>query len=581
MIAADNNRQFDRSTRWLERLMFAALLLACAVALSKNQADPDIWGHVQYGRDALREGLPSTATYSYTAAGRPWINHEIVSEYLLAIGVDTVGPAGLVTVKCLLGVLLLFSFARHAFRRGVPRAAVYTTLMLVACSLMHFWSLRPQLLTYVFFALMMAHLDWCFRDESRTVNPPASERRKMDRGRLRWLWALPPLFAIWANSHGGFLAGYGVLAVYFVGRSLQALWAKGRGAVGPIVLLAGVLATSGLATLLNPYGVELHRWLLQSLAYARPEIVEWRPPELFSIVWPAWWLLVALFIASVLGTRRPRDPVQFLLLALTLWQACAHRRHIPFFAILFGYWMPVHVASSFARWQRRAAISGDGQQPAARSAWGMVAVLVVACGLMGYSLLDQLRQMPVRVDGYPVTAFQYMADHQLHGRLVVRFKWAQYAIAAFGTPSPGGRTTQVVFDGRFRTCYPQEIVDLYFDFADGDLGPKWRHRSPDSPPVDGSRILEYGNPDLVLVDRGQPHPMEIMRRHRDGWTLLYQDSLAQLWGRAEIYDDPQHPSYLPPDQRLIGDEPQQGVVAWPALPRHPGSSTQLAQRESP
>ncbi len=45
---------------------------------------------------------------------------------------------------------------------------------------------------------------------------------------------------------------------------------------------------------------------------------------------------------------------------------------------------------------------------------------------------------------------------------------------------------------------------------------------------------------------------------RDEWVLLYQDQIAQLWGRATRYDDPSSPNYLPPERRRITEEPQLG-----------------------
>ena len=122
------------------------------------------------------------------------------------------------------------------------------------------------------------------------------------------------------------------------------------------------MVASALATLLNPYGVELHRWLLLSLGTARPEILEWRPPELFSIVWPAWWTIVGTTIVALIVTRRPRDLTHLIILGLTLWQACEHRRHIAFFAILFGFWMPIHVESLLLRWKRRSASDTETEE---------------------------------------------------------------------------------------------------------------------------------------------------------------------------------------------------------------------------
>jgi hypothetical protein len=52
--------------------------------VSENTADNDLWGHVLYGqRMIFMRGLETTETLSWTAAGQPWINHEILAEIAL------------------------------------------------------------------------------------------------------------------------------------------------------------------------------------------------------------------------------------------------------------------------------------------------------------------------------------------------------------------------------------------------------------------------------------------------------------------------------------------------------------------
>ena len=226
--------------RWIQRGLILALMLGCAVALSKNQADPDFWGHVQYGRDAISDGLPPTTTYSYTADGHRWINHEVISEFLLAAGIDTIGPSGLLIMKCLIGLAVLGVMYRQAVRLGVSPIAVQMALLLVALNLIHFWSLRPQLISYTLFAVTIALLNWCFPSSGDGRIPwlPATvmenETRQLATRRW-WLWSLPPLFALWASSHGGFLAGYCVLAAYLSGRSIQAVISRGWQAAPMII----------------------------------------------------------------------------------------------------------------------------------------------------------------------------------------------------------------------------------------------------------------------------------------------------------------------------------------------------------
>lgn len=44
-------------------------------------------------------------------------------------------------------------------------------------------------------------------------------------------------------------------------------------------------------------------------------------------------------------TRRKRDIAELGVLAVVLWQAISHIRHLPFLAMLFGFWLPVHLDS--------------------------------------------------------------------------------------------------------------------------------------------------------------------------------------------------------------------------------------------
>lgn len=565
----------DRTAKWLERGFFVTLLLSCLLAMSHNSADPDSWGHVQYGRDMMQDGLPRTTTYSYTTQGYPWINHENLSELLMAAAVDSVGPSALLVFKSLMGLMLFVLVYYQGRRNQVSAIPLYLALLLMASNEIYWWTVRPQLMSYACFTLLIALLGWCFpvwpNPWPRVLRGGVEEGRRttadaVGHARLRWLWLCVPLFIVWTNAHGGFVAGYCILAAYLVLRSVEALTATGRAAWPTVRLLGSVLAVAGLATLVNPYGVELHQWLAGSLMADRPEILEWHPPKLLSVVWPAWWLMVVVFVAATVLTRRQRDVTQLVILGLTLWQACEHRRHTAFFAILFGFWMPVHLESLWERFRGEPATDEDTVKisPAMRRVLvAAVSLLIVA---LSAGMVHRLRQIVVRRDRYPVSAFQYITDQGLDGKLVTRFRWAQYAIAAFSVPSEDRPHLQVAFDGRFRTCYPQEIVDMYFDFAIGDAPPELRYRSPRSPPVNGKRILNYKDPDLVLIERSQTYSVQIMEEERQDWTLLYQDEIAQLWGRASQYDNREAPDYIPATERAISDEPQVGYVAWPAMP---------------
>src|SRR5947208_14296160 len=146
---------------WLDRGIFFAVLLACGVALSLNVADPDLWGQVRYGQDALAHGLSATTTYSYVANGYPWVNHEIIAELGLAIIADRFGGPGLLIIKCLVGVAVVGTILWRARRQGAGLIAACAGKLLIAVTLGSHWSLRPQIPSYLFFAVLLALLSSC------------------------------------------------------------------------------------------------------------------------------------------------------------------------------------------------------------------------------------------------------------------------------------------------------------------------------------------------------------------------------------------------------------------------------------
>ncbi|MDX1945746.1 MAG: hypothetical protein SFU86_10150 [Pirellulaceae bacterium] len=605
--------------RLLDLAVIVAVLLAAGVALSLNVADPDLWGHVTYGRDALAGGLPRTTTYSYVAEGYPWFNHEIIAEYALALGADHLGGPGLLIVKCLAGLAVAGAILWRALRQGSSLIAACATTLLVAVCLGCHWSLRPQLFSYTGFAILLAILSAAFEGWEGRWQLPLNWLRRL-RGqesqieqpleyspaRLKLLWLVPVLMMVWTNAHGGFLAGLCVLFAYLGLRGLEAIAHKGRAADGLIVRFALMATIAVLATFINPYSYQFHVWLFHDLSVPRPEIVEWRPPVWSDPQNYPFIAILALWLACLVASRKSRDLTQHVIFALLIWQACEHVRHIAFVAIAFGWWMAPHVDSVLRRLgigahqpdaqhkpaaQARDAGALDKTLAGASGLWHdsfsrslsplmqrvFAVLLLAAITICAGQLTIRLATLKVERDKFPVAAFDYIARERLTGKAVVTFNWAQYALAAFGTRTSDDSGLLVQIDGRCRTSYSQEMLDMHFDFIIGDVGPDQRYRGPGSGPFDPLRSLNYQRPNLVLLARGQEPSVEAMRQAGDQWVLLYQDELAQLWGRASKYDDPASVYYIPPARRIIGDAKQTGYAIWPALPQYqPETPRELA-----
>lgn len=541
-----------REMQLLHGATLVVLALVCAWPLSFNLVDPDLWGHVRYGQDWIAEGMLSrTATHTYTAIGHPWINHENLAELALAACYDTFGVNGLLLAKCALGMAIALSMVWVATQRGVNPLVAWTLMLLVSINLEPFFPLRPQLLSFALCAIALVLLDRAFQNWQT--------ERKFD---IRWLGCLPIVFAVWANSHGGFVAGLAIVGAYLGGRIVELLlprkeltWKK----IGALTLVGiACLAT----TLMNPYGWELHRWLVVSLIEPRPEITEWVAPHPSDPAFWPWVAMLGVIVVSLVGTTQRRDWVEIAILALVVWQSALHLRHIAFVALLCGFWIPVHFQSTLAR-----LLPADQNKlslnflPLFRRVG--IAGLLVAITVQSMALGERLTHFPVDRGRFPVDAVQFIADRQIEGKMVAAFNWSQYVLASL---SP--RTT-VGFDGRYDTCYPLSVVDMHFDFLLGKAGGK-RQRSPESGPIDGIHVLEFKQPDLVLIDRHYENPIAIMQaeaaKPNPTWVLLYRDRVAELWGRSSKYADPASSSYIPLQYRVQDASPREGIVPWPAFP---------------
>lgn len=539
--------------RWLHNGILFLLTLVAANLLAWRSIEPDLWGHIQYGEDWIHTGaMPQTATHTYSTPDHPWVNHENLFELAVAFGQRSIGGYGLMIFKCMSGLWLLWMMVRNASRQAVPTLAAAVAMIPVAAGLAEFWLMRPQLFSFLFFGLMLLAFDRAFRNwgSDRTVH-------------TRWLWLCIPLMIAWTNAHGGFAAGLCVFIAVLGLRGGELWWHQRRKSTRTILHFAALGVAAILSILVNPYDWELPYWMVVSLSQPRPEVSEWANIlDGGGVLFP-FLALSILSIASICLTRFKRDWVQIVVLALIAVQAIGHLRHLAFFAIAFGFWMPQHVWSLWHRLVEWRPTLGAHEEFTGRAAKligiELAAVGAALMGLLGYTFAT----FGVDRGKYPVSAFEFMERERISGRLVVTFDWAQYALAALAPQ------TTVGFDGRYDTCYPQTVVDMNFDLLFGSDMSR-RHRGPDSGAVDSNRVLEFGNPNLVLMDCiADVAAVQHLDQHRD-WSLLYRDGRAALWGRKSVFDDPSLPEYVAGERRHISDVMPEGIAAWPGFPNRSG-----------
>lgn len=555
LTAADQRSAQSSRILWL--CVFVMLGL---VVMSRSKADPDLWGHVTYGKEVIRDGhLHAHTTWSYAVDDFRWVNHENIAELMLATADRVGGQTGLLLVKSLLTLVVLGVPVWVASRFGAGLLTCLAVVLMLSFNISFHWLVRPHMLSYACGAVLMGLV--------AIGLPGAVGRREAGERCGKVLWLVPPLMCFWTNSHGGYLAGMAILMAWLGLDAIELLLTRDERFWPTVRHHAVLYAATVIACLINPYGLELHKWMLSSLGRPRPEISEWAPLPLLSVDGLPFW---GLALAAFLCLKRTQQPIRWpglIVTALLAWQAVKHHRHLPFVAMMAAIVLAPHIESVFRQLLSsfRARLPQNVASTQSTGSTGRGGLLVPAALLIALCAAQYPRQAMLHVDKnyYPVSAMQYMADHDLEGNVFVTFNWAQYALAVFSDSSPQSR---IAFDGRFRTCYPQEVIDMYFDFILGDLPQDVRYREQASGPFDPTRCLEYKNPNLVLFERSRKNCVATMESVREDWCLLYQDSLAQLWGRRTIYDDSSLDTFLPPGERHISDDLQQETVAWPAFP---------------
>jgi hypothetical protein len=467
----------------------SALAFAGALSFflfSLTIADPDLWGHVKFGQDLLAEGqIVRPDPYSFLSGDGPWINHEWLAEALFALVFGAFGSPGLVGLKTGLALLILGLLRWHLGGSGLGPAVV----LLGAAGLLLPWfaSIRPQLFTYACFLLLLLLIG------------------QAERGRTRWLWAAPVLFAAWANFHGGVLAGLIVLTLWFLAHLLGGPWSPDLARPAATALAAPVAVSFG-ATLVNPYGVRLLAFLLWTASGARPDIAEWRPIDLMSPYGAAYLAVAAMAGVAVGYSRGPRRIALLLLLPCAALSPFLAVRHVPLFALAVAALAGHHVVDGAKRVASDIAhLSERSTVPAGLGAGALALTAVILVALA----VPHFRCIRVRAGEFPVHAIARLQRSGIRGALAIHFDWGQYAIWHVGAK------IRVSDDGRRETVYSDQVRGLNDRFTSGTG--QW------------DDLLHRRGVDIALVSK--EFPVSNLMRREPGWRLIYEDSLSALFAR--------------------------------------------------
>jgi hypothetical protein len=472
---------------------FLAVALPVLGTLLANLQSVDLAYHLRAGNLVLATlAIPSTDSFTFTAAGLPWQDQQWGAEVILALVYQAAGWSGLVILRALL-VGVLFALVFDMCRRGTSaRSGALLTLAsfgLAAVTL----ALRPQLFGMVLFALTL----WLI---SRRRERPGD------------LWLVLVVSLVWANVHGSFVLAPLVVALAFVEDAID----RSTRAAARRTLLVAVLAAA--ATLVNPFGIAVWQYAagIATNPLVTTRITEWQPTTALSPEGSAFFLSVVLIVVLVVVTARNHGRIA---LAAVVWLA-------PFAAIgaraVRGLaWWPIIAAVTAARLIARRSDARSRDEPADPPLIRRVNVVIVGVLVAAAIVLlpmwrpqDPGLRAPAGVVGTAPPAITAALRGLVRSgdRLFAPQPWGSWF--EFTLPE-----APVFIDSRIE-LFPAAVWDDYDTITNG--GANWQ-----------ARLGDWDVTVIVAADRLGALPLAGRLAADRGWREVYADEDGRIFVRSD------------------------------------------------
>lgn len=482
--------------------VFALLVIVAASA--ENFLNPDLWRQILSGRQILQTGNPRLHDiFSYTAYGLTVRDHEWLAQVVMALFYNPMGVWGLLLFKLLCAGATIVFLAIALAETGASARIQRAVLMVMAAALIPNMQFRPQLFTFAFLAFEMALL-----------------ARETYRGPTAALWLMVPVFALWANLHGGFLAGLGAIGVFaLVSALLRDLRRSStlRRSLRPLV----VTAACALATCANPFGFHMWAIVLSSVGNSawHKVMVDWQPllgaladdlrtrafgDLLMDILIP---LGVFTSLAVFVGLAPSWEDIGLLAVSAVFVAASFHTVR---FQVLAEIVIAVPLARHAELFFARRAAQGKFRAPDSGFNPIVAGILILALMWIGGMFSGRLRvKNGVR---YPAGAVAFMESHGMHGNVLSEFRWASYVMWHMEPRS------RIFIDERAETLYPDKVLRDYLKFYFDRPGAR--------------RVLDSEYPNQFVLVPPASKAYGLVSNDRN-WKLIYRDNVAALFARAE------------------------------------------------
>jgi hypothetical protein len=464
------------------------------IILTRTPQDADMWWHLRAGQDMWQsKSILLTDTFSYTRAGQPWVNAFWISEIIFYLLYRLGGFFSLTVLVALTGAVTFYFLSRRMEGNKFVNAFVIILATVTAAPI---WSPRPQIFSFLILALLDG---WLLNHIQK--NNKAS------------LWILIPIFAFWANIHGGWIWGFLLLAAYIVGTALNNLSKENRFAPASWKFLLHLIFWSLAACLaigLNPNGISIWR-LPFTTANVSMQIQEWASPDFHQMEFqPLLWMLFLLIIAAVLAKPKTNWTSLFKIIGFA-YLTFVSERNIALFAIVAAPTLAEWTNSAIENIKADLSIHRDNEASPLLSEKINIIFNTALLVVIGLTALGRayLVSIPAEVNkNVPVGAVEWLKENQVSGHLFNSYNWGGYLVWALPQ-------FPVFIDGR-ADLYGNELINDWWNVVDGT--------------PQGFALLDQWKVQTILLEPTWPI---IKLLPSSGWQEVYRDNLAVIFVREK------------------------------------------------
>ena len=499
------------------RLFSALVFTGLSVRLL---GDAGIGWHIRTGQQILAtHAIPRVDLFSSTMKGKPWFAWEWLYDVVVGQLEATLGLNGVVWFTAAVIAAVFAWMFRLLIARGTNVVvALVLVLLAVSASTIHFLA-RPHVVSWLFTLAWFWILDSSEREDFN----------QLGGSRKRWLWTLPLMMLVWVNVHGGFLVGFVLLGIFLLGaawtwwgaRENRIEEALQKIAAGKRVRdLAWVSLFSAAASLVNPYGWNLHRHVYRYLSnrFLMDHIDEFQSPNFHGIAQRCFLVLLLISIAVLAIRGRELRMSEGLTVLFALYAGLYASRNIPVSSILPAMVIgPLVPAAGIAREfsERMAAI----EMRLKGHVWPILALAVTFAiaangGQVGSSVGMDAHFDPRRM---PVAAVNYLEEHKLPGPILSPDSWGGYLIYRLYPQSKLYPQSNVVVDDR-HDLYGEEFFKSYLKLVHVERG--WEE------------FLRMHEISCILLPRDTA--LASILTNRKGWKQIYADDVAIAFVRDPV-----------------------------------------------